>query len=159
MSATISPGVWKGGLPADRFRWALVHMQHACIPSLSQAFVFPLVRLTALFLRPQSTHGRSLSGRTALLWRCSCSSLWIWTAPHFTSHSFLEGRLASQQFLFVYSELKRDCEQDCAKLFHFMTAKSPSFVLLNIESIMGLMFQHWQISALTRKVMTFIWHN
>lgn len=34
MSATVSPGVWKGGLPADRFRWALVHMQHRYLKHL-----------------------------------------------------------------------------------------------------------------------------
>lgn len=82
MSTIILPGVWKGGLSADKFRWALstccMHLYlHYLLLSrwLASIYFLPPVHLTTPFLPPQSTLGQSLSGRTALLWRCSCSSL------------------------------------------------------------------------------------
>lgn len=47
---------------------------------------------TLLPFCPQSSLAQSLSGRTASPWKCFFFSLSIWTAPHFTSRSSLEGK-------------------------------------------------------------------
>lgn len=171
MSIVTLPGVWEGRLSADKFRWALsARRVHSYLNYLSlsmrlASIFISLAHLTTLFLPPQSTPGQSLSGRTALLWRCSYSSLWIWTAPHFTSLSFWEGRLAAMSPTdTIYSESNKE---NMKRLWKDVSLWAPALWMPSLLPFSLSPSSSFWASAFTKycsywkrnQAMTFTFHN